>query len=126
VPEYKTGTLRSQHRDALNAAIEAITVTKPGAVWIDMFNRAGVPCGPIYTIDQVFADPQVRHLDIAQQAARSDGSRLGLVGQPFALSRTPSRVAARPPDLGEHTDTVLEEFGFSAEEIKALHEAGAV
>ena len=125
-PDYQTGALRSQNRAALNAAIEAITVARPGADWIDIFNRAGVPCGPIHTIDQVFADPQVRHLGIAQPSARSDGSRLGLLGQPVALSRTPSRIAARPPDLGEHTDAVLQEFGFSADEIRALHEAKAV
>jgi formyl-CoA transferase len=125
-PDYRTSGLRSRHRDALNAAIEAVTATKPGAEWVDIFNRAGVPCGPIYTIDQVFADPQVRHLGIAQSSARADGSRLGLVGQPFALSRTPGRIAARPPDLGEHTDAVLQEFGFSLDEIKALHDAGAV
>jgi len=125
-PDYQTGALRSQNRAALNAAIEAITAARPGADWIDIFNRAGVPCGPIHTIDQVFADPQVRHLGIAQPSARSDGSRLGLLGQPVALSRTPSRIAARPPDLGEHTDAVLQEFGFSADEIRALHEAKAV
>jgi len=125
-PDYRTSELRSQNRAALNAAIEAVTVVRASADWIDIFNRAGVPCGPIHTIDQVFADPQVRHLGIAQPSARSDGSRLGLLGQPFALSRTPSRIAARPPDLGEHTDAVLEEFGFSADEINALRDARTV
>jgi crotonobetainyl-CoA:carnitine CoA-transferase CaiB-like acyl-CoA transferase len=85
-----------------------------------------VPCGPIYNIDQVFADPQVKHLGMAQESARSDGSRLGLVGQPFKLSRTPSKIAARPPNIGEHTDEILKEFGFADQEIAALHEAKAV
>jgi formyl-CoA transferase len=74
----------------------------------------------------VFSDPQVKHLGIAQESARKDGSRLGLVGQPFTLSRTPSKIAVRPPELGEHTDEILKEFGFSADEIKALHDAKAV
>jgi crotonobetainyl-CoA:carnitine CoA-transferase CaiB-like acyl-CoA transferase len=125
-PDFKTSKLRSQNRDALNAGIDRATAAKTSAEWVDIFNKAGVPCGPIYAIDQVFADPQVKHLGIAQESARSDGSRLGLVGQPFTLSRTPSKIAMRPPDLGEHTDEILTEFGFSADEIKALHEAKAV
>jgi crotonobetainyl-CoA:carnitine CoA-transferase CaiB-like acyl-CoA transferase len=125
-PDYKNGKLRSQNRDALNADIDSVTATKTSAEWVEIFNKVGVPCGPIYTIDQVFADPQVKHLGMMQESARSDGSRLGLVGQPFKLSRTPSKIAARPPDLSEHTDEILSEFGFSADEIKALHESKAV
>jgi formyl-CoA transferase len=124
--DYKTGKLRSQNRDALNAEIDAVTATKSSAEWIDIFNKAGVPCGPIYSVDQMFADPQVKHLGIAQESARSDGSRLGLLGQPFTLSRTKSSIARRPPDLGEHTDEILKEFGFSDAEVKALHDAKAV
>ena len=85
-----------------------------------------MPCGPIYNIDQVFADPQVKHLGIAQSAPKKDGTPLNVVGQPFTLSRTPSKIAARPPELGEHTDEVLKEFGFSASEIAALRQAKAV
>jgi crotonobetainyl-CoA:carnitine CoA-transferase CaiB-like acyl-CoA transferase len=125
-PNYKTGKLRSQNRDALNADIDKVTVTKSSADWVSLFNKVGVPCGPIYAIDQVFADPQVKHLGIAKDSARSDGSHLGLLGQPFTLSRTGSTIAARPPNLGEHTDEVLTEFGFSADEIKALHDAKAL
>jgi formyl-CoA transferase len=125
-PDYKTSKLRSQNRDGLNAEIQKITAIRTSAEWVEIFNKSGVPCGPIYNIDQVFADPQVRHLGIAQESARSDGSRLGLVGQPFTLSRTKSKIAQRPPDLGEHTDEILQEFGFSGAEIKALHEAKAV
>jgi formyl-CoA transferase len=125
-PDFKSSKVRSQNRDALNAEIGKAIAAKTTAEWVDIFNKAGVPCGPINSIDQVFADPQVEHLQIAQESARSDGSRLGLVGQPFTLSRTPSKIAVRPPDLGEHTDEILKEFGFSADEIKSLHDAKAV
>jgi len=125
-PDYKNGKLRSQNRDALNAEIDKATATKSSAEWVEIFNKVGVPCGPIYSIDQVFADPQVKHLGLAQESARSDGSRLGLVGQPFKLSRTPSKIVARPPDLGEHTDEILKEFGFKDGEIAELHKAKAV
>jgi len=125
-PDYKNGALRSKNRDALNAAIEAKTVGKPSAEWIDIFNRAGVPCGPIYSIDQMFADEQVEHLGIAQNATRPDGKQQTFVGQPIALSRTPSKIVATPPDIGQHTDEVLKEFGFADKEIAALHAAKAV
>ena len=85
-----------------------------------------MPCGPIYSIDQVFADPQVEHLGIAQSVTRKDKSKMRLIGQPVLLSRTPSRLVAPPPDLGEHTDAILKEFGFSARDITALHKAKAV
>jgi crotonobetainyl-CoA:carnitine CoA-transferase CaiB-like acyl-CoA transferase len=125
-PQYQTAAARSHHRDALNTEIDRYLAARTSAEWIERFNKAGVPCGPIYAIDQVFADPQVQHLGIARSVRRKDKSRMRLVGQPVTLSRTPSRLAARPPELGEHTDAVLKEFGFSAREIAALHKAGAV
>ena len=125
-PDYKTSALRSKNRDAVNAAIEAKTVARNSAEWIDIFNKAGVPCGPIYSIDQVFADEQVQHLGIAQSAATPDGAEMMFVGQPVSLSRTPSKIVATPPALGQHTDEVLKEFGFADNEIAALHKANVV
>jgi crotonobetainyl-CoA:carnitine CoA-transferase CaiB-like acyl-CoA transferase len=123
-PAYRTAEARSKNRDALNAAIDRQLQSGSSAEWIERFNKTGVPCGPIYSIDEVFADPQVKHLGVAQKVA---GKRaLRLLGQPVSLSRTPSRLAARPPKLGEHTDGVLREFGFSAREIAALRKAKAV
>ena len=84
-----------------------------------------MPCGPIYSIDQVYADPQVEHLGMAQKVKLKDKT-IRMAGQPMALSRTPSRLVARPPALGEHTNTVLKEFGFSAKAIAALRKAKAV
>ena len=125
-PNYETGALRSKNRDALNAEIDELLVGRTNAEWVERFNEAGVPCGPIYAIDQMFADPQVKHLGIAQTVTKKDKSKMALVGQPMSLSRTPSRLAVRPPELGEHTDTILKEFGFSKRDITALHKAKAV
>ncbi len=125
-PDYKNGALRSKNRDALNAAIEAKTVGKPSAEWIDIFNKAGVPCGPIYSVDQMFADEQVKHIGIAQSARRPDGSEQVFVGQPVNLSRTPSKIVATPPEQGQHTDEVLKEFGFADKDIAELRAARAV
>jgi formyl-CoA transferase len=89
-------------------------------------NEAGVPCGPIYSIDQVFSDRQVEHLGIAQSVVKPNGETLNVVGQPVTLSRTPSRIACAPPEIGEHTEEVLKEFGYGDGEITALRKANAV
>jgi crotonobetainyl-CoA:carnitine CoA-transferase CaiB-like acyl-CoA transferase len=125
-PDYSTGALRSKNRDALNAEIDKRTVNKSSAEWIEIFNTIGVPCGPIYSIDQMFGDEQVKHIGIAQGARRPDGSEQIFVGQPVGLSRTPSTIVATPPEQGQHTDEVLKEFGFADNEIAELHKAQAV
>jgi crotonobetainyl-CoA:carnitine CoA-transferase CaiB-like acyl-CoA transferase len=125
-PDYSTGALRSKNRDALNAEIDKRTVNKSSAEWIEIFNTIGVPCGPIYSIDQMFGDEQVKHIGIAQGARRPDGSEQIFVGQPVSLSRTPSTIVATPPEQGQHTDEVLKEFGFADNEIAELHKAQAV
>jgi len=125
-PEYETAAARSKHRDALNADMEKYTVKRTSAEWIELLNKAGVPCGPIYTIDQVYSDPQVVHLGIAQPVKTKNKSTLRMARQPVSLSRTPSRFAAPPPELGEHTDAVLKEFGFNAKETAALRRANAI
>ena len=73
----------------------------------------------------MFADPQVQHLGIAQPV-RKNGKTMKLVAQPMALSRTPSKLKTWPPDLGQHTDAVLKEFGFKAGEIASLRKANAI
>ena len=119
-PDYVSAPDRSKNRKALNAAINALTEKKSTEAWVNEFNAAGVPCGPIYSIDQVFADEQVRHLKMAQDVPNDENRHIQLVSQPVTLSRTPSKMVAPPPDFGEQTDEVLAEFGFGAEEIAEL------
>ena len=117
-PDYGTGDARSKNRDALNAELNEITRQKDSATWVDLLNEAGVPCGPIYSIDEVFADPQVKHLGVAEKVySPSRGEEIELVAQAVKLSRTPSTLAVGPPERGAETDEVLGEFGFSADEI---------
>jgi crotonobetainyl-CoA:carnitine CoA-transferase CaiB-like acyl-CoA transferase len=119
-PEYATAPDRSKNRKQLNAEINRLTEKKSSEAWVKEFNAAGVPCGPIYSIDQMFSDAQVKHLGMARDVPNAEGREIRLVGQPFTLSRTPSQMATRPPEFGEQTDEVLAEFGFSRDEIGEL------
>jgi crotonobetainyl-CoA:carnitine CoA-transferase CaiB-like acyl-CoA transferase len=126
-PEYAKAAGRSKNRDALNAEIETYLADGTCAEWVERLNAAGVPCGPIYSIDQVFSDPQVKHLRVVEDIETADARGvLHLPGQPVRLSRTPSRLVSPPPERGEHTDAVLGEFGFSDTEIAALRKSKVI
>jgi formyl-CoA transferase len=126
-PRFATSRARLENRDGLNAAIEAHLAHRTSEDWIERLNAEGVPTGAINSIEQVFADPQVAHLGIVQQIETGDArATLKVVGQPVSLGRTPTRLAAPPPERGEHTLEVLSEFGFTAAEIAALSEAKVI
>jgi formyl-CoA transferase len=118
--EYKTGTLRSANRKALSKELNAVTRKKPTAEWIKRFEVASVACGPIYTMDQVFADPQTVHLGIATPVMHPELGEIQVVGQPVGLSRTPSEIRTATPPLGSHTDVLMKELGFSEADIERL------
>ena len=125
-PQFATAAARLKNRDKLNAELEKRMAKRTSAEWVDALNRAGVPSGPIYSIDQVFADEQVRHLGIVETLPRETVKDLKVVGQPVTLSRTPSKAQRVPPGRGEHNAEVLQEFGFSAAEIAELQRSGAL
>ncbi|GIS97188.1 MAG: CoA transferase [Gammaproteobacteria bacterium] len=123
---FKSPGLRLKNRDEMNAEIEAITITKSSEEWIKSFNKAGVPAGFIYTIDQVFEDPQVKHLGMAAPIEHPELGSIDLVAQPITLSDHPFEIRSATPQLGEHTDSVLEELGFTDQEIADLHNESVV
>lgn len=125
--DYASAALRSRNRDALGAEINMILREQPGSYWIERFSQVGVPCGPINSIDQVFADPQVQHLGIAQSIHSPALERdITLVAQPVLLSDTPSAIRTPPPELGEHSDEILDEIGFSPAEIAGFRRNGTI
>jgi len=124
--DFKGEANRSKNRVALNAEINQATATRATAEWIEILSAASVPCGPIYTIDKMFADPQVQHI---QAAAGVKSRKLGdfrIVSQAVGLSRTPASIASAPPELGEHTDEILGELGYKPEQIEALRRRNIV
>jgi crotonobetainyl-CoA:carnitine CoA-transferase CaiB-like acyl-CoA transferase len=119
-PAYATAEARSDNRASLNEAISEITRGRSSAEWIDLFNKAGVPSGPIYKMDEVFADPQVRHLGMAAPIRHPSLGETEIVNQPIKLSRTGNSMQRPTPDAGEHTDEVLGELGYDAATIADL------
>ena len=124
--EFATAEARFENRAAVNAAIEAVTPRRSCAEWIELMNQAGIPCGPIYTLDQTFNDPQVRHLGVAQTVTSPVRGDIEIVGQPIHMTRTPNRVVAPAPEYGEHTEEVLEALGYSDGDIAGFHERGVI
>jgi crotonobetainyl-CoA:carnitine CoA-transferase CaiB-like acyl-CoA transferase len=118
---FATDAGRSDNRDALTVEIERCLACDGSAAWIDRLNEAGVPCGRIYSIDEAFADPQVKSLDMVKSVASPHYQPLQLVGQAIRLSRTPSEIKMRPPECGEHTAEILAALGYSEAEIAELH-----
>jgi formyl-CoA transferase len=125
-PDYATREVRRKRRAEINALIQSITEQMDTATLIAKLQAAEVPCGPIYNLEQAFADPQSKHLGLSQTVTAHDGQAINLPRQPFTLNRTPSTIAVRTPEFAEHTDEILREFGYSADEIATLRKQGAV
>lgn len=123
---FAAAPARSENRDALGEEIEAITLTRGTEEWVRVLNQAGVPAGEINDIGQVFANPQVQHLGLAQPVSSHERGDTQIVGQPIIMSRTPSTIAAPPPLAGEHSADILAEIGYNSSEIDAMSASGAI
>jgi formyl-CoA transferase len=125
-PDWQTQKGRSADRAAVNAAIAEVTRTRRAADWIETLTAAGIPCGPINTVDQVFADPQVRHLGIAQSIEHPRLGRQRVVASPLNLSGVSKEIRSAAPEISADTDAVLGELGYAAEEIASMRARGVI
>lgn len=125
-PEFETAPKRSENRDRLNALIGEVTKTASSADWVERMNEAGVPCGPIYNIGELFDDPQVRHLELALPLTSKTLGDMRFVRQPVNLDRTPSSFVSAAPEAGAETDEILADLGYDDKAIAGLRERGVI
>ena len=126
-PDYATPAARSENRDALNQKLSAVTKTRTSGELIAALTEAGVPSGPINTIDKTFAEPQVQHLGMATKVCHPDIGEFNVVGQPINMSTVPRADELGPaPNPGQHSNEILASIGYSASEIEALRATGTV
>ncbi|MEX2455630.1 MAG: CoA transferase [Rhodospirillaceae bacterium] len=129
-PRFSSFDARYANRPALIEEIEKATMQQTSAYWIETLNEARIPCGPIYTLDETFADPQVVHAGIAKKVSTAAMGDIEIIAQPLHLTRTPNRHDAdsvtAAPEYGADTRDVLERYGYAAEDIAALEKDGAI
>jgi crotonobetainyl-CoA:carnitine CoA-transferase CaiB-like acyl-CoA transferase len=125
-PEWKTQLDRRKARNGINAALSEITKTKPASHWIELLESVGIPCGPIYTIDQVFADPQVKHLRMARPVKSAVLGTKNVVASPLNISGFCKDIRMATPEAGSSTDEVLRSVGYTDAEIADMRGKGAI
>ncbi len=125
-PRFDSAAKRSANRAELNALVAARLRTRTTAAWVEVLNQAGVPCGPVYRMDEVFADPQVEHLAMTAPVEHPVLGRLDILRNAVRMTGAPDTVRAPSPDAGAHTSEVLTELGYPAAEIDRLRAQGAV
>ncbi|MBI2772429.1 MAG: CoA transferase [Burkholderiales bacterium] len=125
-PEFRLNADRVRNRQEINRTVQSLFLNHPVAHWVALLNKAGIPAGPVYTVPQMFEDAQVRHLGVVTSVDDGAGKPLRMISQPVTLSRTPSQVVARAPDVGQHSDEVLREAGYDEAGIARLHQLEVV
>jgi formyl-CoA transferase/CoA:oxalate CoA-transferase len=125
-PDYLTNDNRVANRGKLIPVLQDALMQKPRDAWLESLREKGFPCAPVYTMDEVFSDPQVQHRDMLEEMDHPSAGKIKQIGTPFKLSESKTMLTTPPPMLGEHNAEILGELGYSSEEIKALREQGVI
>ena len=125
-PEFANNTMRFENRTAINGEINARTRLMPVAHWIDVINRAGVPCGRVLNVAEVFADPQTQHQKMRVTIDHPQHGALDVLGFPIKFTQAPCTMHRPPPDLGGDTDEILRELGLAPDQIHHLRQAKVI
>ena len=119
-PKFAVNAKRVENRKELINILSKVIETKAGAEWLKLLEDAGIPAGPIYTLDKLFSDPQVLHRKMAVELQHPKAGTIKVTGVPVKLSETPGEINSPPPLLGQHSREVLAQLGYSADEIEKL------
>ncbi|OLC55173.1 MAG: formyl-CoA transferase [Acidobacteria bacterium 13_1_40CM_4_69_4] len=125
-PRFGTNPDRIRHRDELIPMLEGVFRSRPAGAWIEALQEAGVPCGPISTVDEIVRDPQVRAREMLVEIDHPSAGRITVPGLPIKSPEAPGSIRRPPPRLGEHTAEVLEELGVPAAELPRLRGLGVI
>ena len=124
-PRFDTNEKRRDNRAEINKIVANRIRTRSRAEWIEIFNKEGVPCGPIYNLKEAFSDPQVLHQEMVLESPQPSG-KIKMPGFPVKISEVPAKIRRPSPQVGEHTIEVLKELGYSDEEISLIQNAKIV
>jgi formyl-CoA transferase len=125
-PRFATSRARSTNRDLIMEVLMPVTRTRKSAEWIDILNAAGVPCGPIYRIDEAFADPQVRHLAMAQPVRSPALGDLTILGHPVSHGKARLPIRSAAPELGQDNEAILTSIGYTRDQLADLATRGVI
>ncbi len=125
-PRFSSNAERMIHIKELTPIMEETFITQTKDYWAELLEKAGVPCGPIYDMAQVYSDPHVQARDMAVELEHPIAGKITNIGVPVKLSETPGSIRMPAPALGQHTDEVLSQFGYSHDEVAQFRESGAV
>ncbi len=125
-PKFATNAKRVENREEIVKIISDLIVTRDGEEWLKILTDAGIPCGPIYTVDKIFADPQVLHREMVKELDHPKAGKVKVTGIPIKLSDTPGEVETAPPVLGQHTQEVLTELGYSDQDLEKLKQENVI
>ena len=125
-PRFATARARSTNREVLMEVLMPVTRQKRSEEWVKIMNEAGVPCGPIYRIDEAFADPQVRHLEMAQPVHSDELGDLTILGHPVSHGEHRQPIRTPAPELGQDNEQILTSIGYSTDQIADLAKRGII
>jgi crotonobetainyl-CoA:carnitine CoA-transferase CaiB-like acyl-CoA transferase len=125
-PRFSDPRARAKNKVALREICEAYLRKRPSAEWIERLNAAGVPCGPIFRVDETFADPHIEHLRMYGEVDAGEAGPLRLLRSPINFSHTQTSLRRAAPRSGQDTDAILRDYGYGADEIARLRASGAI